>query len=1033
MESRVLSRKRRRIELDTSGFVILRIQNPPSLKSDSIRLKSDFIHLKSDSLYTIGRCNRHCDFVCNDSRISNRHCQILFDSIENKLFVIDGFVENCYSSSEIGDFFRIRKCCNKEGFTRASTNGVFVNGVRVTKGGVFELFVGDSVSFVKTRVKSEPSFGFLVEKIVRKEDVLGCNQIGYSGGSSSNSKWLQGECRKTVVGGFGFGGRRRNEHLIDRAVFLLNQCRETLHSVDPVSHLRRCCMLLNKERKMARIQNGHSAAVCGSGDGRVGSTDVVGGGLRCGSVKAVSGENDIDLSSKTDMKVPGASSGKKFYLNRVKFMDHDNQHEVVSLPELLHPVATLSRMFIATFTNDVLWFLSYCEVPNHLPITIACHNTERCWSSDLDKRTSTPYPEYPNLVLVYPPFPEVIAFGKDRKRQGIACHHPKLLVLQREDSIRIVVTSANLVSKQWNDVTNTVWWQDFPRRNEPDYSSLFTHFTDGDVGFKSDFAAQLAGFVASLISDVPSQGQWIAELTKYDFSGAVGHLVASVPGMHKHNNPFPLEPVNFLSNQAEHRSSWSISTKFLGSVEASVVGLKHRFHTSADSNGAQLKTLAAFLRRCRENVFGMSEVVLRRNTKIPADSNAVSVLICDLDEASEGDYIQLGFLPRNIANWVAPLCDAGLFSFTACIYPKEALAAALEGSNSKVQLILYVAQGPNFHEISTMIKPAHVAAICSLLASVQRCSGIWRLREVLDQYKWPELLETDFIYGSSSIGTSIDPKFLAAFSAAAGKKSLQYPDSEESDPEWGIWNANQEARNPSMRILFPTIQRVKAAPCGIWPSRRLLCFSEKTWQRLRTVDMLRDSVPHPKCRVGYPMHVKVARRRFKSKTGKSSFGWVYCGSHNFSPAAWGRPVAAPSVERTDKSAGTTSCPSSRLHICNYELGIVFVVPPSDKNSKSTDLDDIVLPFVVPAPKYRQCDRPATAQAMREALAELGELEKKILESQAGEEAEEMMAMMEEGIPEEEELVELTTYVSEEKDEEKAYAETLWVQVDSSEG
>ena len=48
----------------------------------------------------------------------------------------------------------------------------------------------------------------------------------------------------------------------------------------------------------------------------------------------------------------------------------------------------------------------------------------------------------------YPRFPEEIAFGKDRKKQGVACHHPKLIVLQREDSMRVVVTSANLVPRQ---------------------------------------------------------------------------------------------------------------------------------------------------------------------------------------------------------------------------------------------------------------------------------------------------------------------------------------------------------------------------------------------------------------------------------------------------------------------------------------------------------------------------------------------------------------------------------------------------------
>lgn len=120
-------------------------------------------------------------------------------------------------------------------------------------------------------------------------------------------------------------------------------------------------------------------------------------------------------------------------------------------------------------------FLSCCQVPNHLPITIACHSGERCWSSSHDSRTSSPFVNYPNLLLVYvfqstflilfcsvcfghklqlllfcsyPPFCDEIAFGKDRKKKGIACHHPKLIVLQREHSIRVVITSANLVPKQ---------------------------------------------------------------------------------------------------------------------------------------------------------------------------------------------------------------------------------------------------------------------------------------------------------------------------------------------------------------------------------------------------------------------------------------------------------------------------------------------------------------------------------------------------------------------------------------------------------
>ncbi|KAK7267299.1 hypothetical protein RIF29_19968 [Crotalaria pallida] len=90
---------------------------------------------------------------------------------------------------------------------------------------------------------------------------------------------------------------------------------------------------------------------------------------------------------------------------------------------------------------------------------------------------------------------------------------------------------------------------------------------------------------------------------------------------------------------------------------------------------------------------------------------------------------------------------------------------------------------------------------------------------------WPESLPSDIIYGASSIG-SINSKFLASFWAAAGKKSLQHFNSEGSDPEWGCWNAREELKNPSVRIIFPTIERVKSAYNGILPSRHVLCFSE---------------------------------------------------------------------------------------------------------------------------------------------------------------------------------------------------------------
>ncbi|XP_021286503.1 uncharacterized protein LOC110418179 isoform X2 [Herrania umbratica] len=1063
--------------LNKSAFVELKSFDLP-LVSATTGSPICSLLLESDRPYIFGRANSSCDFKFDSRFVSKQHCQILYDSVDRKIFILDGTIlldglRFCVSEFRrrivLSDDELEDKEKEKEilGFSRVrvSLNGVYVNGVRVKRGMVRELFAGDEVLLVcgnESECSLRVRVGFMIQGIVFKEEVVsdldevpGVRPLLL--GAMASSRHSQGtvssgkrnkrvfaiSSNEMTIGCDLSGFKSRD--VMGRAKFILSQCCSILHSDDPISCIRQCdisdsgrnrflgltlsdrmefaigreeevgsifplCRQQSSDKKDSPVQPNSFKTMATSEANHSLIGDLLPSDLPCGegtvegcgedatanyrpgmsSLNCAEKENAPEIdgvgTSKT-FTTSCSAPGKMFYLNRLAYLDcgSSNHHTLVSLQELLYPVESISKIFIATFTSDILWFLSHCEIPCHLPVTVACHNAERCWSACPDARSSMPFPDFPNLVVVFPPFPEVIAFGNDRKKRGIACHHPKLLVLQREDSIRVVITSANLVAKQWESVTNTVWWQDFPLRSESDYLSLFS-FSYGEMSqdSRSDFAAQLAGFMASLIVDVPSQAHWIVELTKYDFTSAEGHLVASIPGIHSDRI--------LKSNQF---STSSFDVKFLGLVEASVVGLSHLFRTAADTNAALLKKLALFLGKTCENEYGMLDVVLRRNTNIPADENAVSVLVPNPDELSE-----------------------------------RALTATFGGNTKKVQLVLHVLQGPRFFDLSKLMQAQNIVALCSLIASVQRCTGLWRLQEVLRRYKWPESQESDFIYGASSIGSSVSAQFLAAFAASVGKKSSQIFDSEESDPEWGCWTASQEVRNPSIKILFPTIERVKNACNGISPARKILCFSEKTWQRLRNVGILHDAVPSPCNRVGHPMHVKVARRRFWSKTGSPSFGWVYCGSHNFSAAAWGRPISGSVGIKASGLDKTKSCMTSRLHICNYELGIIFLFPLTETkciaNQNSTKLDDIALPFVVPAPKYGSRDRPATAQAMREALAELSEREtKSLLEVEITEN------MMEEVPDDNEEVSEATNYVAEEKEEDKTYAEKLWSQVDSS--
>lgn len=172
------------------------------------------------------------------------------------------------------------------------------------------------------------------------------------------------------------------------------------------------------------------------------------------------------------------------------------------------------------------------------------------------------------------------------------------------------------------------------------------------------------------------------------------------------------------------------------------------------------------------------------------------------------------------------------------------------------------------------------------------------------------------------------------------------------------------------------------------------------------------------------MHVKVAQRRFQSRRGGHSFGWTYCGSHNFSPAAWGQPLRPPpKANPTEVTRAASSGP--RLHICNYELGIILIVPPPGMSKVSGGkhgIDNITLPFVIPAPRYQHSDRPATPLAMQEAMAEACIPQSNDFSEETDEE-----------IPDEddEHVVELSDCCPEDEEEEKIYAETLWGQVYSS--
>lgn len=129
--------------------------------------------------------------------------------------------------------------------------------------------------------------------------------------------------------------------------------------------------------------------------------------------------------------------------------------------------------------------------------------------------------------------------------------------------------------------------------------------------------------------------------------------------------------------------------------------------------------------------------------------------------------------------------------------------------------------------------------------------------------------------------------------------------------------------HPRFRILFPSVETVTKSISGEFGASTQ-CLSQKSWE-MSTFPRSWFCDPQS----SLLLHSKVLLR----SDAASGVSWVYVGSHNFSPSAWGR------AQKTDEPL---------LAINNYEIGVVFPT-----KVRSADLSEFPLPFEFPLPEIRE--------------------------------------------------------------------------------
>lgn len=188
-----------------------------------------------------------------------------------------------------------------------------------------------------------------------------------------------------------------------------------------------------------------------------------------------------------------------FFLTHVHSDDAENKYGISFEAAF---AGEYQRALVTNYMFDLSWFFGKAPHLLSIPLVLA-HGMRGESFEEMRAACQVLLPE--NVKIYKPPLP--FAWGT---------HHTKMAVLLSHRGVRVIITTANYISGDWDRKAQGLWLQDFPLKS-------------GRCPTSSDFEFALIDYVNALKGPAES----IAEaLQVYDFSQARGILIPSVPGEH---------------------------------------------------------------------------------------------------------------------------------------------------------------------------------------------------------------------------------------------------------------------------------------------------------------------------------------------------------------------------------------------------------------------------------------------------------------------------------------------------------------------
>uniref|UniRef100_A0A8C6V650 Tyrosyl-DNA phosphodiesterase 1 n=1 Tax=Naja naja TaxID=35670 RepID=A0A8C6V650_NAJNA len=265
----------------------------------------------------------------------------------------------------------------------------------------------------------------------------------------------------------------------------------------------------------------------------------------------------------------------RFFLTKVKGIKSKYNSGALHIKDILSPLfGTLVSSAQFNYCIDVEWLVQqYPKEFRDKPLLIV-HGEKRESKAVLHEDAHP----YKNVRLCQAKLD--IAFGT---------HHTKMMLLNYEEGLRVVIHTSNLIDDDWYQKTQGIWLSPLYPRLPPGSAE-----SDGEshTNFKSDLISYLISYKS------PSLMEWVEIIKQHDLSETRVYLIGSTPGRYQGNAKEKwghLKLRKLLKEQATQipdQDSWPIIGQFssIGSMGVDQSKwLCSEFRESLGSLGSNLK------------------------------------------------------------------------------------------------------------------------------------------------------------------------------------------------------------------------------------------------------------------------------------------------------------------------------------------------------------------------------------------------------------------------------------------------------------